>query len=91
MVVTIPLSAASSLLVWSNRLYITGSLLTLASAAMVLYEKHSKNQGRMLEWRLRTEILVIVAAFLSFSGSIAAITFGSYPSYWNYASSRSRS
>jgi hypothetical protein len=48
---------------------------------MVLYEKHAKNQGWILEWRLRTEILVIVAAFLSFSGSIAAISFGGIVSH----------
>jgi hypothetical protein len=81
MVVTIQLPTASSLLLWSNRLYITGSLFTLASAAMILYEKHSKNHGQMLEWRLRTEIVVIVAAFLSFSGSIAAISFGNIVSH----------
>jgi hypothetical protein len=48
---------------------------------MLLYEKHSRNQGRMLVWRLRTEILVIVAAFLSFTGSIAAISFGNIVSH----------
>ncbi len=75
MLATIPLSTASSLLVWSNRIYITGSLLTLASAALALYEQYSKSQGRLAYWKLRTQTFVIIAAFVSFCGSVLAITF----------------
>ncbi len=50
-------------------------MLTLGSAALVLYEKHSKNQGKMLKWSLLSEIAVIFAALVSLCGTIGAIRF----------------
>ena len=81
MVITVPLNTASSLLLWSNRIYVTGAVLTLTSAAMVLYEKHSKNLGRSIRWGLTTEIVVIIAAFICLCGTIGAITFGNIVSH----------
>lgn len=75
MLATIPLPTATSLLSWSNRIYITGSFLTLASAALALYEQYSKSQGRLAHWKMRTQIFIIIAAFISFAGSVLAITF----------------
>lgn len=81
MIAVVSLPTASSLLSWSNRLYVTGSFLTLASAAVALYEQWSKNQGRLAHWKHRTHIFVIIAAFLSFSGSVLAITFSNVVSH----------
>ncbi len=81
MLVSLSLDSAARSLTWSNRIYIFGSLLTLASAAMVLYEKRSKKQGVELRWGLATEIVVIVAAFVSLGGTIAAISFGNIVSH----------
>jgi hypothetical protein len=58
-----------------------GAVLTLASAAMVLYEKSSKDQGRALRWGLTTEIVVICAAFICLCGTIGAISFGNIVSH----------
>jgi hypothetical protein len=74
---TLSVDSASRLLTWSNGIYVVGAVLTLSSAAMVLYEKHSKNIGRALKWGFATEIVVIVAAFISLAGTIGAIEFGS--------------
>ena len=76
MLAFLPLDSASNLLTWSNRIYVFGAILTVASAAMVLYEKRSKNQGRELKWGLATEITVIIAAFISLCGTVAAVSFG---------------
>jgi hypothetical protein len=73
--------SAAHLLTWSNRLYVGGAVLTFASAAMILYEKHSKNRGFPLKWELRTEITVIVAAFICLVGTVGAITFGNIVSH----------
>jgi hypothetical protein len=81
MLLTMPYETAANLLTWSNRLYVGGAVLTLASAALVLYEKHSKNQGRMLRWNLLSEIAVIVAAFISLCGTVGAISFGNIVSH----------
>lgn len=73
--------SAAQLLTWSNRIYVIGAVLTLASAAMVLYEKHSKNQGRAVRWGLATEIVVIIAAFICLCGTVGAISFGNVVSH----------
>jgi hypothetical protein len=81
MVITVPLNTASSLLLWSNRVYVTGAVLTLASAGMVLFEKRSRNQGRPLRLGLTTEIVVIIAAFICLCGTVGAISFGNVVSH----------
>lgn len=81
MVIAVPLNTASSLLLWSNCIYVTGAVLTLTSAAMVLYEKHSKSQGQALRWGLTPEIVVIVAAFICLCGTVGAISFGNMVSH----------
>jgi len=75
------IDSASQLLTWSNRIYVFGAILTFTSAAMVLYEKRSKNQGREVRWGLATEIIVIIAAFICLCGTIGAITFGNIVSH----------
>jgi hypothetical protein len=70
------LDSASHSLAWSNVLYVVGALLTLGSAGMVLYEKRSRIQGLELRWGLATETIVIVAAFISFTGTVGALLFG---------------
>lgn len=75
------IDSASKLLAWSNRIYVFGAILTFTSAAMVLYEKRSKNQGREVRWGLATEIIVIVAAFICLCGTIGAISFGNIVSH----------
>lgn len=42
---------------------------------MVLYEKHSKNQRRLVRWGLASEIAVVCAAFIGLCGTVGAITF----------------
>lgn len=81
MLLVLSLDSASHLLRWSNIVYVAGAVLTLSSAALVLYEKRSKSQGVSLRWSFKTEILVIVAAFVSLIGTIGAIHFGSVVSH----------
>jgi hypothetical protein len=76
MMLALPLDSASRLLDASNCLYVVGALLTLGSAAMVLYEKRSKSKGLDIRWGFATEVVVIVAAFISLTGTIGAICFG---------------
>jgi hypothetical protein len=73
---SLPLDSASHSLAASNIIYVVGAVLTLASAAMVLYEKNSKNRGIELRWGLTTEIVVVIAAFISLAGTFGAIGFG---------------
>ena len=73
---SLTLDSATNLLRWSNRFYVMGATFTLLSAGLVLYAKHAKNQGRVLGWKLITEIVVIVAAFISLCGTVGAIVFG---------------
>lgn len=76
MTTSLSVDSASHLLTTSNVIYVVGAVLTLSSAAMVMYEKNSKNKGIELRWGLTTEIVVIVAAFVSLIGTIGAIQFG---------------
>ncbi len=75
------IDSAAELLKWSNVAYVAGSVFTLGSAGMVLYEKRAKNEGHALGWVLRTEIVVIIAAFISLAGTVGAITFGTVVSH----------
>ncbi len=81
MMLVLSLDSASHLLRWSNIVYVAGAVLTLSSAALVLYEKRSKSKGVSQRWSFKTEILVIVAAFVSLIGTIGAIYFGSVVSH----------
>lgn len=42
--------SANHLLTISNAIYVFGAVLTLLSAAMVLYEKRAKNSGEEIGW-----------------------------------------
>jgi hypothetical protein len=75
------IDSASSLLNWSNAVYIGGAVLTFAAAAHVLYEKRAVILGRRARESVIAEASVIGAAAISLIGTIFAVHFGNVVSH----------
>ena len=72
-----PLDTASSLLWWSNVLYVVGALLTLGTSAMVLFEKRQAGKGIEVKHSVRNEVFFVSSALICLAGTCGAIYFSS--------------
>lgn len=73
---TSPLDTASSLLLWSNVIYVVGAVLTLGTSAMVLFEKRQAGKGIEVKHSVRNEVIFATSALICLSGTLGAIYFG---------------
>lgn len=73
---TSPLDTASSLLLWSNVLYVVGALLTLGTSALVLFEKRQIGKGVDIKHSVRNEVFFVSSAVICLAGTCGAIYFG---------------
>lgn len=71
-----PLDSALWWLSTSNVLYVTGAVLTVLTAAWVVYETRAVALGRHPKFFLLSEIFAAVAATICLAGTIGAIHFG---------------
>jgi len=73
---TSPLNTASSLLCWSNVLYVVGAILTLGTSALVLFEKRLAGKGVEIKHSVRNEVFFVASAVICLAGTCGAIYFG---------------
>ncbi len=73
---TSPLDTASSLLWWSNVLYVVGAVLTLGTSAIVLFEKRQIGKGLQVKQSVRNEVFFLISALICLAGTCGAIYFG---------------
>ncbi len=73
--------SASSRLLWSNVIYVSGAALTLLAAMLVFIERRLIAAGIRERTTLITEWAVIGAAIISFFGTIGAVRYGSLVSH----------
>jgi hypothetical protein len=73
---TFPLDTASSLLLWSNVVYIVGAVLTLGTSALVLFEKRQIGKGLEVKHSVRNEVFFAASALICLSGTCGAVYFG---------------
>lgn len=71
-----PLDSALWWLSTSNVLYVTGAVLTVLTAAWVVYETRAVALGKHPKFFLLSEIFAAVAATICLAGTIGAIHFG---------------
>lgn len=76
MILAPSIDSASSLLWWSNVVYIGGAVLTLAAAMHVRHEKRRVDAGLKSRVSFRSEASVVLAAIVSLAGTAGAIYFG---------------
>ena len=76
-----PLDSASSLLRWSNAIYLVGAALTLLAAMVVLIEKRLVASGRRERTTLLTEFIGVFVAIVSLVGTYGAVHFGDVVSH----------
>jgi flagellar biosynthesis GTPase FlhF len=72
---TSPLDTASSLLLWSNVIYVVGAVLTLGTSALVLFEKRQAGKGIEIKHSVRNEVFFVTSALICLAGTCGAIYF----------------
>jgi len=76
-----PLDTASSLLWWSNVLYVVGAVLTLGTSAVVLFEKRQAGKGIEVRHSVRNEVFFVTSALICLAGTCGAIYFSNKVSH----------